>query len=202
VIVLGLLKFGSFIGSIFGFRALPQETEPTPATTSDDDLSIIACGRFSNKLDGETFEDGRPEERLEDTASGQGYPYTLPDSSLPQTSPRIGRGVSVKQEVGCRPPNQMNNQIWNAQVQKARRMNCVGSSAASNSQPIMNHGAPRPSAPQYYPGLLLDNILNRWSLFLEPWKSCRCMHQGKQCVLECLSSMIPTPVSAYLLLNH
>jgi hypothetical protein len=149
VIVLGLLKFGSFVGSIVGFRALPQETEPTPATASDDDLSIIVCERFSNKLDGETFEDGRPEERLEDTASGQGYPYSLPDSSLPQTSPRMGRGVSVKQEAGRRPPKQMNNQIGNAQVQQARRMNCVGSSAASNSQPIISHGAPRPSALQY-----------------------------------------------------
>jgi hypothetical protein len=106
VIVLGLLKFGSFVGTIVGFRALPQETEPTPATTSDDDLSIIVCERFSNKLDGETFEDGRPEERLEDTASSQGYPYTLPDSSLPQTSPRMGGGVSVKQEAGRIPPKQ------------------------------------------------------------------------------------------------
>jgi nuclear transcription factor Y, alpha len=76
-------------------------------------------------------------------ASGQGYPYTLPDSGLPQTSPRMGGGVSVKQEAGRRSPKQMNNQIGNAQVQQARRMSHVGSSVVSNSQPIMSHGAPR-----------------------------------------------------------
>jgi hypothetical protein len=57
------------------------ETEPTPATTSEDDLSVIVYGRFSNKLDDETFEDGRLEERLEDTTFRQGY-----DADLPQTS--------------------------------------------------------------------------------------------------------------------
>jgi nuclear transcription factor Y alpha len=84
-------------------------------------------------------------------ASGQGYPYTLPDSGLPQTSPRMGGGVSVKQEAGRRSPKQMNNQIGNAQVQQARRMSHVGSPAVSNSQPIMNHGAPRPSVPPMPP---------------------------------------------------
>ncbi len=78
-------------------------------------------------------------------AAGQTYPY-LPDSGL-QTSPRMGGGVNVKQETGRRSPKQMNNQIGHAQ--QARRMsNQVGESpAVSNSQPIMNHGAPRPSVP-------------------------------------------------------
>ena len=83
-------------------------------------------------------------------ASGQGYPYALADSGLPQTSPRMG--VSVKQEMSRRSPKQMNNQIGNSQVQQARRMsNQVGSPAVSNSQPIMNHGAPRPSVPPMPP---------------------------------------------------
>ncbi len=75
-------------------------------------------------------------------ASGQGYPYTLPDSGLPQTSPRLGGGVSVKQEAGRRSPKQMNH------AQQNRRMSQVANSpAVPNSQPIMNHGAPRPSVP-------------------------------------------------------
>jgi len=75
-------------------------------------------------------------------ASGQGYPYTLPDSGLPQTSPRLGGGVSVKQEAGRRSPKQMNH------AQQNRRMSQVGNSpAVPNSQPIMNHGAPRPAVP-------------------------------------------------------
>jgi len=85
-------------------------------------------------------------------ASGQGYPYTLPDSGLPQTSPRMGGGVSVKQEAGRRSPKQMNNQIGHAQVQQNRRMSQVGGSpAVQNSQPIMNHGAPRPAVPPMPP---------------------------------------------------
>lgn len=75
-------------------------------------------------------------------ASGQGYPYTLPDSGLPQTSPRM-QGVSVKQErANPRSPKQMNNQI------QGRRMSQqVASPANPNSQPIMNHGASRPAVP-------------------------------------------------------
>lgn len=80
-------------------------------------------------------------------ASGSGgYPYAMPDSGLPQTSPRMGGGI-VKQEVGRRSPKQMNNQ-----VQQGRRMsNQVGSPAIANSQPIMNHGGPRPSVPPMPP---------------------------------------------------
>lgn len=82
-------------------------------------------------------------------ASGQGYPYALPDSGLPQTSPRIGGNVSVKQEAGRRSPKQMNNQIGHPQVQQGRRMSnqVAGSPAIPNSQPLMNHGAPRPVVP-------------------------------------------------------
>lgn len=80
-------------------------------------------------------------------ASGTGYAYPIPDGALPQTSPRIGGGVSVKQEAGRRSPKQMNNQMGHGQVQQARRMsNQVGSPAVPTSQPIMNH-APRPSVP-------------------------------------------------------
>jgi hypothetical protein len=76
-------------------------------------------------------------------ASGQGgYPYNIPDSSLPQTSPRL-QGVAVKKERGPRSPQQMNNQI-----SQGRRMSQqVPSPAVQNSQPLMNHGAPRPSVP-------------------------------------------------------
>jgi nuclear transcription factor Y alpha len=75
-------------------------------------------------------------------ASGQGYPYTLPDSGLPQTSPRM-QGVSVKKERGPRSPTQMNNQI-----NQGRRMSQqVASPAVPTSQPLMNHGASRPSVP-------------------------------------------------------
>lgn len=77
-------------------------------------------------------------------ASGQGgYPYNLPDSGLPQTSPRM-QGVAVKKERGPRSPQQMNNQI-----SQGRRMSQqVASPAVTNSQPLMNHGgAPRPAVP-------------------------------------------------------
>jgi nuclear transcription factor Y alpha len=89
-------------------------------------------------------------------ASGQGYPYALADSGLPQTSPRMGGGVSVKQEAGRRSPKQMNNQIGHSQVQQGRRMSQqvgqVASPAVPNpQQPIMNHGAPRPSVPPMPP---------------------------------------------------
>ena len=53
--------------------------------------------------------------------------------------------MSVKQKAGHRSPKKMNNQIRNAQVQEARRMNCIRGPAASNSQPIMNPCALRPS---------------------------------------------------------
>lgn len=80
------------------------------------------------------------------SAAGQGYGYPLPDGGLPQTSPRMGGGI--KQEIGRRSPKQMNNQIGHAQVQGRRMSNQVGESPAiANSQPIMNHGAPRPSVP-------------------------------------------------------
>ncbi len=76
-------------------------------------------------------------------ASGQGgYPYNLPDSGLPQTSPRL-QGVAVKKERGPRSPQQMNNQI-----NQSRRMSQqVASPAVTNSQPLMNHNAPRPAVP-------------------------------------------------------
>lgn len=76
-------------------------------------------------------------------ASGQGYPYAMADSGLPQTSPRM-QGVNVKQERGGpRSPKQMNNQL------QGRRMSQqVASPAVPPSQPIMNHtGAPRPVVP-------------------------------------------------------
>jgi nuclear transcription factor Y alpha len=80
-------------------------------------------------------------------ASGTQYAYPIPDGALPQTSPRMGGGVSVKQEAGRRSPKQMNNQMGHGPVQQARRMsNQVGSPAVPTSQPIMNH-APRPSVP-------------------------------------------------------
>lgn len=75
-------------------------------------------------------------------AAGSTYPY-LPDSGL-QTSPRM-MGVPVKQETQRRSPKQMSSQLG----QHARRMSIqVGENpAVANSQPLMNHGAPRPSAP-------------------------------------------------------
>jgi len=75
-------------------------------------------------------------------ASGQGgYPYSLPDSGLPQTSPRL-QGAILKKERGPRSPQQMSNQI-----SQGRRMSQqVPSPAVANSQPLMNH-APRPAAP-------------------------------------------------------
>lgn len=76
-------------------------------------------------------------------ASGQGYSYAMPDSGLPTTSPRMA-GVNVKQERNPRSPKQMNH----SQVQQGRRMSTqVASPAVPNSQPIMNHSAPRPSVP-------------------------------------------------------
>lgn len=80
-------------------------------------------------------------------AAGQAaYPYALPDSSL-QTSPRMGGNPAVKQEVSRRSPKQMNNQIGHSQ-QPRRMSNQVGESPSiANTQPIINHGAPRPSIP-------------------------------------------------------
>ncbi|TVY27738.1 Transcriptional activator [Lachnellula hyalina] len=79
-------------------------------------------------------------------ASGQGYSYSMPDGSIPQGSPKMGSGI--KRERGPRSPQQINNQMNHAQVNQGRRMsNQVGSPAVPNSQPIMNHGAPRPSVP-------------------------------------------------------
>lgn len=79
-------------------------------------------------------------------ASGQGYPYQMPDGTIPQGSPKMAAGI--KREVrGPRSPQQINNQM-HPQVTQGRRMsNQVGSPAVPNSQPIMNHGAPRPSVP-------------------------------------------------------
>jgi nuclear transcription factor Y alpha len=87
------------------------------------------------------------------------YPYNIPDSSLPQTSPRVG-GVNVKKERVPRSPTQagnINNQIGHQLPQvppQNRRMSQqvgqvgqVGSPAVPNSQPIMNHAPPRPSVP-------------------------------------------------------
>ncbi|TVY56106.1 Transcriptional activator HAP2 [Lachnellula suecica] len=77
-------------------------------------------------------------------ASGQGYPYTMPDGSIPQGSPKMGAGI--KRERGPRSPQQMNNQM-HAQVPGRRMSNQIPSPAVTNSQPTMNHGAPRPSIP-------------------------------------------------------
>lgn len=79
-------------------------------------------------------------------ASGQGYPYSIPDSGLSQTSPKMA--AAIKRERGPRSPPQMNNQMGHPQVNQGRRMSQqVPSPAVPNSQPIMNHGAPRPPAP-------------------------------------------------------
>ncbi|KAG9245546.1 CCAAT-binding transcription factor (CBF-B/NF-YA) subunit B-domain-containing protein [Calycina marina] len=71
-------------------------------------------------------------------ASGQ-YPYSIPGDSagLPQTSPRVH---NVKEErAGPRSPKQIN---------QGRRMSQqVPSPNGPNSQPIMNHSAPRPAVP-------------------------------------------------------
>jgi nuclear transcription factor Y alpha len=86
-------------------------------------------------------------------ASGQGYtPYMPSDTSLQQTSPRMG-GVPVKKERQPRSPQQMNHQMGQQlpQVQQPRRMSQqvgpVQSPAVPNSQPIMNHTGVRPSVP-------------------------------------------------------
>jgi nuclear transcription factor Y alpha len=86
-------------------------------------------------------------------ASGQPYPYMGSEGGLPQTSPRIGGGgVNVKKERGPRSPQQINNQMNHQQVQGGRRMSQVqGSPAVPTSQPIMNHGAPRPPVPPQMP---------------------------------------------------
>ncbi|KAH8591955.1 CCAAT-binding transcription factor (CBF-B/NF-YA) subunit B-domain-containing protein [Bisporella sp. PMI_857] len=75
-------------------------------------------------------------------ASGQTFPYSIPDPGLPQTSPRM-QGVAVKQERAV-PRSPKNNPLG-----QGRRMSQQVASPAGgpNSQPIMNHGAPRPSAP-------------------------------------------------------
>ncbi|KAF7899157.1 uncharacterized protein EAF01_008370 [Botrytis porri] len=76
-------------------------------------------------------------------AVGGNYPYSMPDSSLPQTSPRIGAGINVKKERVPRSPTQA---AINNQVAQNRRMSVqqVGSPAVPNAQPLMNHG-PRSS---------------------------------------------------------
>jgi nuclear transcription factor Y, alpha len=78
-------------------------------------------------------------------ASGQGYSYPMPDGNLPQGSPKMAAGI--KRERGPRSPQQINNQMGHQQVQGRRMSNQVGSPAVPNTQPIMNHGAPRPSVP-------------------------------------------------------
>jgi nuclear transcription factor Y, alpha len=84
-------------------------------------------------------------------ASGQGYAsYLPPEPSLQQASPRLGGGgVAVKKERGPRSPQQMNNQMGHQlpQVQNRRMSQQVQSPAVPNSQPIMNHQAPRPTVP-------------------------------------------------------
>ncbi|ESZ96205.1 hypothetical protein SBOR_3412 [Sclerotinia borealis F-4128] len=76
-------------------------------------------------------------------AAAGNYPYNMPDSSLPQTSPRIGSGINVKKERVPRSPTQAS---INNQIAQNRRMSTqqVGSPAVPNAQPLMNH-APRPS---------------------------------------------------------
>ncbi|KAF4637508.1 hypothetical protein G7Y89_g553 [Cudoniella acicularis] len=80
-------------------------------------------------------------------ASGQGYPYPIADSGLSQGSPKMS--AAIKRERAPRSPQQMNNQMGHPQVNPGRRMSqqVGGSPAVPNSQPIMNHGAPRPSVP-------------------------------------------------------
>jgi hypothetical protein len=131
------------------------------------------------------------------TASGQGYPYTLPDFGLPQTSPRLVGVVSVKQEAGRRSPKQMNNQIRNSQVQQVRRMSHVGSPAVSSSQPITNHGAPRTSVPPMPPNRQHPQWPKRVSGAMEesPSYGIRGSSVSYVSYLD-LSSMITMPVSA------
>ncbi|KAI9647379.1 Transcriptional activator [Ciborinia camelliae] len=76
-------------------------------------------------------------------AAAGNYPYSMSDSSLPQTSPRIGAGINVKKERVARSPTQAG---INNQIAQNRRMSTqqVGSPAVPNAQPLMNH-APRPS---------------------------------------------------------
>lgn len=76
-------------------------------------------------------------------AAAGNYPYSMPDSSLPQTSPRIGGGINVKKERVPRSPTQAG---INNQIAQNRRMSTqqVGSPAVPNAQPLMNH-APRSS---------------------------------------------------------
>ncbi|APA05887.1 hypothetical protein SS1G_01725 [Sclerotinia sclerotiorum 1980 UF-70] len=75
-------------------------------------------------------------------AAAGNYPYSMPDSSLPQTSPRIGAGINVKKERVPRSPTQ----VGINQIAQNRRMSTqqVGSPAVPNAQPHMNH-APRSS---------------------------------------------------------
>ncbi|QSZ34000.1 hypothetical protein DSL72_005580 [Monilinia vaccinii-corymbosi] len=77
-------------------------------------------------------------------AAAGNYPYSMPDSSLPQTSPRVGAGISVKKERVPRSPTQagINNQI--VQNRRMSTQQQVGSPAVPNAQPLMNH-APRAS---------------------------------------------------------
>ncbi|RFU34338.1 hypothetical protein B7463_g2006, partial [Scytalidium lignicola] len=83
-------------------------------------------------------------------ASGQAYPYAMPDSGLPQTSPRMA-GVPVKKETrpGPRSPTQMSNQIGHQlpQVPQGRRMSQQVASPAvpTTQQPNMNHRGPTTS---------------------------------------------------------
>ncbi|KAH8820362.1 CCAAT-binding transcription factor (CBF-B/NF-YA) subunit B-domain-containing protein [Xylogone sp. PMI_703] len=83
-------------------------------------------------------------------ASGQAYPYGMPDSGLPQTSPRMA-GMPVKKETrpGPRSPTQVNNQIGHQlpQVPQGRRMSQQVASPAvpTTQQPNMNHRGPAAS---------------------------------------------------------
>jgi len=86
-------------------------------------------------------------------AVGGNYPYSMPDSSLPQTSPRVGAGINVKKERVPRSPTQA---AINNQVAQNRRMSVqhVGSPAVPNAQPLMNHrasisGPPMPAPPPH-----------------------------------------------------
>lgn len=73
-------------------------------------------------------------------ASGSGYAYQMSqDSSIPQTSPRMGGGVKTEKSRDPRSPQQMNS------MQQQRRMSTVTSPGVPTPQAMMNHAASRGS---------------------------------------------------------
>lgn len=54
------------IGGILGSRAYTSRDIINSGNHREDGLSVIICGRYNNKLDVETFENRRPDERIEE----------------------------------------------------------------------------------------------------------------------------------------